>query len=54
MNSIPDVSVESVCLTGAVLLNSKIKFYPLDIEMSDFDNALLLVGGVQAAQVVIE
>ena len=42
MNSISDVSVEFVCLTGAVVLNSKIKFCPLDIEMLDFDNALFI------------
>ena len=49
MNSIPDVSVEFICLTGAVVMNSKIKFYPLDPEMPDFDNALFIDGGAQAA-----
>lgn len=49
MNSIPDVSLEFVCLTGAVVLNSKIKFYPFDPEMPDFDNALFIGGGCLAA-----
>ena len=45
MNSIPDVSLEFVCLTGAVVPNSKIKFYPLDIEIPDFNEALFICGG---------
>jgi len=45
MNSVPDVSVESIGLTGAVVLNSKIKLYPSDIEMLGFDNALFIDRG---------
>jgi hypothetical protein len=42
MNSVPDVSVESICLTGAVVMNSKIRLYPSDKEMSGFDNAFFI------------